>query len=373
MLKPDLKLLRDHGTTQSYSHWKEKNGINTTDGFCFKFIGASKILYYVGTKHTNDDTSDTFTYIRKCIKSRHPDIVVVEGIPYSRGMNPKLTNLQNESKCAIETSITENINYIGIECDEKNILKKISKKYSIDDIYGFYFLRDWKIALMARKISEEQFRKEFVLHGKKYLDSIFGEKPWNPDVWFKNTFDKEFIYNDTSSVEHASPRPNSDIITQKISYKLSRLRDTCNIHNLYEIMNQPNHHCILYIMGQNHVYADFNVLAKTFQKIKLMPKKKLDKYLFNPNYVFYCSNKNNSSPKISDGYQSMHNALINGTLVDAQCIDHTITAIASIGADFYHIYMINILQNKVTKFRISSKLIPKLFHYLGFELKITDK
>jgi hypothetical protein len=43
-----------------------------------------------------------------------------------------------------------------------------------------------------------------------------------------------------------------------------RIRDRANIRNLYKLINKYKD--VVYIMGKNHVYADFLVLTDTFGK-----------------------------------------------------------------------------------------------------------
>lgn len=320
---PNIDLLRDHGVGENFTEWKKHLGINTNDGFCLRFKLNKNKLYYVASKHTTNIDSDTYTYIRKCILSDCLKIVVLEGVPFSKGLNPVLTNLVGEIGYAIKLidSKKNNIDYIGVEANEGNILLKLTETFSVDDVYGFYFLRDRKFSYMTLKINEKEFRNNFIIQGKKYLDNIFIDKSWDADIWFEKIFNKPFKYNDLETMEYANPINNPNIITQKINFEYNQIRDKLNIKNLYQIMN--DYDSVLYIMGQNHLYADFNILIDTFNKYEIVKLNKLDYYIGNTKYVFYGSDQNVNMLKPFFNKRINENVLIHATPHFYIAVSHT--------------------------------------------------
>jgi hypothetical protein len=271
---PNLNLLQNHGIDGSFNQWKIKNGIGQKNAFCLKFSKlfnnqGTRTLYYVGAIHTTDPSSDTHQIIKHIITDLKPDVVVIEGVPYSRGMSPELKHLSgDEGSHAIGLAKKHHIPYSGIEESEEDIFMALSKKYKPIDIMGFIFLRTHKYCYKTLKMSFESFIDDFNKHEMKYMVNIFGKKlsKINPLVWFRNVFGREFIYG--QNLELATPNFDSDIITHKISFDYSKDRDLGNIINLYKFIN--SYQTVLYIMGQNHVYADSRVLEKTFGKYSII-------------------------------------------------------------------------------------------------------
>ena len=267
-IEPSLNLLRDHGVDNDrFNQWKKFNKIPRDKAFCLLFELRNKKLYYIGAKHTTDTGSETFLYIHKIITESKPDIVLLEGIPYSLGISPRLSNMQGESKFAIDLAIENKIPYIGIEPNENNILLNISNKFNKDDIYGYMYLGMYKYHFVTLKSGENQLQEFFEKYELPNLEKSIGKIPFNFHEWFKSKFNKSFIYGE--DLEYASPT-DSDIITQKISYELAKMRDAGIIINLYKVLNTYDK--ILFICGQNHLYAHLKILEETFggfKKIKL--------------------------------------------------------------------------------------------------------
>lgn len=266
---PKTELLRDHGSDGKFVEWKKQLKIPVKDAFCLKFKTFGKKLYYIASNHTTDETSDTFAYIHQCINKYKPGLIILEGIPISKGINPNLKNVVGEPGYAMKLAIENKIDFIGIEGSEKDIILELAKRFNNDDIYGWFFLRDRKYCHKTLKIGEEEFKHKYWIRSKKYLDEIFEKhNSWNSDKWFSETFKKPFSYYDNDTLEFASPIKNSSIITQQINFENSKIRDWVNIKNLYSLINE--HNTIIYIMGQNHAYADFDVILDTFKNYQIV-------------------------------------------------------------------------------------------------------
>lgn len=263
-MEPDIKLLRDHGTDGSFGDWKSRQNLEQSQPFCLKFRSGDLQLHYIGAQHTTDPKSDTFTLIRLLIRSVEPKLIVIEGIPFKKGISPTLKNFQGEGQYAIE--IGENmpkgaIPFTGIESDESDILINLSKTFDVDDIYGFLFLRMHKYFFKTMGVTEKEFIESFNRYDRPDLDKLFSNSGWDHMEWHKSRFDEPFVFGE--NLEHSSPYCGDDgVITQKISCQYGKMRDTLNIQTLYKLINEYKD--VIYIMGQNHVYADYKVLRKSF-------------------------------------------------------------------------------------------------------------
>jgi hypothetical protein len=258
-IKPKTRLLRTH---HGFNKWTKKHKIPNDKPFSFKFTKDKFKLNFIGTKHCNDENSDTYKLIKKIITENKPKIIVVEGIPYVKGVNPALTNVAGEIGCAINLAIQNDIKYIGIETNEDKILIEINKKFKCEDIYGFSFLRCAK-QWYNNKQTKDEYIKYFNDRIKKRMDNLFKLDNWNYDSWFQQTFNETYIYG--NFLEYASPYNGKDaVITQLISFNILQIRDRANIRNLYKLINKYKD--VVYIMGKNHVHADFLVLTDTFGK-----------------------------------------------------------------------------------------------------------
>jgi hypothetical protein len=267
---PDLSLIRDHGVDGSFYKWKKELKTDPDESFCIKFYGNNKTLYYIGALHTIDPNSKTFSYVNKVITKFKPDIVLIEGVPLSKGINPQLDYFQGEGKYAAELATKYQIPFSGIEGNDNdmdNIILKLSEKYDIDDIYGYFYLGMHKYMAKTMKATKNEFIHDFDEYERKHLDDLFKTTTkWIPEIWFSKTFGKKFKYG--SFLEYSAPYDNPKIITQRISFDYGKLRDQINAKNLYIFINDYN--TILYIMGQNHLYADFPMLLDTFGHYELV-------------------------------------------------------------------------------------------------------
>jgi len=257
--EPNIELLNDHGTDGSYDRWKKKNNIRSP--YCLSFNDNHKLLNYIGVTHTMDENSPTFKLVRKIIEEYKPELIMIEGVPISKGINPVLNNFQGEGEYASRIGKEYGSSFIGIETDESDLIEKLLKKFSKQNILGYDFLRQHKYYYRTMKVDKIQLLDDF----KEY--NIFGDKTFNPLKWYEKTFGKKFIYG--KNLEYASPYNGKNaVITQIIGYNHSRNRDIANIKNLYEQINQFDN--ILFIMGENHVYANKDVLTATFGKPKII-------------------------------------------------------------------------------------------------------
>lgn len=259
-MDPDLSILRGHGTDGEFIDWKRGHSLLINEPFCLIFSKGNKNLYYVGTIHTNDTNSPTFKLIHKIIMRYNPHILLLEGLLHNKGINPDV-NLTGEGGYAMQLAQRKNIKYLGVEMDESDLIKSLAKKHGVDNVCGYCFLRMHKYCYKTLHTSKEDFLAAFESE-KIFLSHLFNVSV-NPEVWYKQTFDKEFKYG--KHIEYSSPYEGDDaVITQQIAADHSAARDANNIQYVYDAINTYN--SVMLIMGQNHIYADLRVLQKSFGK-----------------------------------------------------------------------------------------------------------
>jgi hypothetical protein len=264
-LKPNLKLMGDHGSNGSFEKWKKDNEVPSGNAFCLHFEKGKKIFNYIGARHTVDPKSHTFKLIKKIIDKYKPDLVITEGVHSDEGINFKvdLKSYGGEGSYAIKVSRKYNSDYAGIEGRESKFFAELAKIFKIEDLYGFLFMQAYKYNCHTRKLTKQEFFSRFK-QIKDHIDRDFGKlalDEFDPLKWFHQTFKKYFRYG--LYLEYASPSNKKNaVITQKISYAHSVLRDTSNIKTLYKYLNAYDN--VLFIMGMNHTNVDRPVLVDTF-------------------------------------------------------------------------------------------------------------
>lgn len=265
MIKPDLKLLRDHGVSGNRFHnLKKKYGISYNDPFCMKFENKKKKLYYIASIHTNDPKSRTFRLIKNIINK--VEFVIVEGINFEWGLSPDVGRRKGEMKYATTLAIDNRIPFSGVEPSDKYIYKRlIDDGIKKKDIVLFEILREYKV-FCKNGYTEEQFYEHIKKNVFPYLRKMlkFGKfEKFNFHKYFEKRIGEKFIYCKID-LEISSPNKNGKYITNRISAENNFIRDAEIIKNLYKYLNQYDN--ILFIYGQNHYYAHLKILEKTFGK-----------------------------------------------------------------------------------------------------------
>lgn len=253
-MKPNIDLLRDHGTfNNTFYKWKKMNGFNIKDPLCIRYHTKNLELFYIGTKHTNDKKSNTFKLIKQTIEECKPNLVIIEGIPFVEGINFDLEGFNGEGYYAACLSKKLKIPYCGIEPLDRTLMSKLKTKYKIEDINGFLFLRMYKYFYKTLNSSKEHFFNSFIeRYPKLKIENIL--------KWFEHTFIKLFKYG--KYTEYSSPYENG-VITQQIGFHNNKLRDQYNMVKLCQMIKK--HKRVVYVIGENHAYADYPVLVDFFE------------------------------------------------------------------------------------------------------------
>lgn len=111
--EPNLAKLNNHGADGSYAKWKMDNGIISQ--YCLTFKKGNFMLNYIGARHTTDVNSDTYKLIEQVIKKYKPKIILIEGVPHDRGIDPVLNNFVGEGSFAVSIGKQYGAVFSGIE------------------------------------------------------------------------------------------------------------------------------------------------------------------------------------------------------------------------------------------------------------------
>jgi hypothetical protein len=266
--------LRDHGTDEQYTLWKASLGV-TLSAYCLLYEDpdSGKRVYYAAGEHTKDHTSDTFKNIDKIVPLC--DICIIEGIEYDLGLSPqRILGRINDGRgegvmqCEIAHAATvaaaNNVQFIGLECDDEPIMRKLAEKYTIEDVCGCWILANYNLACNILKLPQEHMCRAIdIAVGSMYkifsadvsAKNILDEFDFY--IWFETQCGKKFKYG--KHFHYAYPTPNSPLIFHKIAYDWALMRDRGNMENVLRVITRYNNVCI--IIGNRHAYAD--VLALT--------------------------------------------------------------------------------------------------------------
>lgn len=258
-MKFNIKLQKEFNK-QKYKKFKIKHNIKINEPSTFLFQKNNKKLYYIASKHTNDNKSNTYKLIRKTIKmynKRENNVIVLEG---GAGKSPKIN--YGEGKFAIDYAKKFKIDYFGIEKPINKLLKYVMKDFILDDIYGYIFL------MMSRQsfdmgLTEKKMWNDYKIYSKWYYKNLKKLK-FDPKIWFRNTYNKKYIYG--KYLDYSSP--SGDKITNKIAIRIGKIRNYYLLKNMLKLFN--NYDTIFYVIGEGHLYSDFPVLLDYFGKSEII-------------------------------------------------------------------------------------------------------
>jgi len=259
MYKYDLSKIKDHGVSNNrFYKWQLKKKLVPKKPIVVKFIDKKKSIIYIAVNHTNDKNSSTFRLIDKYVKNSS-SLVLLEGIEYSIGLNPKL-EAYNETKHAIDICKKKKIEYRGVEGKRNDITGQLLKHFHKKDIILWIILQNYKV--FARDgHTEKEFNSDTKILLNKYLKKYFSVGSFVFVKEFEERIGEKFVYGKTD-LEIASPNNKGKYITQKIAHLNSMLRDIQILKNIYASINEYDN--IIVIIGKNHLYSHFDVLENTF-------------------------------------------------------------------------------------------------------------
>jgi len=250
----------------------------------YPFVAAYKKgefnLRFIAAKHANNINSTTFKIIKKEIKTKPIDLIIIESIPYETGPSPqyfldhaKKCHETNFSHCS-EAAYTIWLNtkkdqspFVGGEPTDHAILQYMTKKgFKEHDIAYFYLLR--KIPQLKR---QGRLKVNYTEQFKQHIQRIVRRLSLNEELtlsgflhWYTKHIKKKFLIEDITTHYVAPYNDQKSIFSQKISHAISLYRDKFIVNLIRK--KSKKFKSILIVYGGSH---------HTKQKLAL-------EYLFGP-------------------------------------------------------------------------------------------
>lgn len=232
-------------------------------------------MSFIATRHGNEINNPTMTLLAKEFESNAYDIVLLEGLPFEKGINPAFY-LEGAKKSIKDNFIewgetgyaavlagNRSIPIAGGEPNDKEILLKINEgPFSSKDLIGFYVVRQFPQWLRQHRF-ERETRDKVV---SDFLSTVCGDfglsKSECLDLsefkqWYKEKNGKEFGFNFES--EEAAPLANGKYITQHISSLVGQVRDRFVLQKIEELLSEYNR--ILVVYGSSHYMTLFPAIT----------------------------------------------------------------------------------------------------------------
>ena len=233
-----------------------------------------KELQFVAAFHGVGVYSSTFQMIKKTVDLFQPEVVIVEGIHSSLGMDApcliKIAKTQfsqdfqscGESIYSIYLAHSNNFSFIGGEPDEEEIVRGCVKwGYTLQDILGFYLVRQvpqWRREGKL-EVSFDSLAEEFI--------SVYQERlnltQYTKDIFYDWYIEKTGCFFNLKNVSEESSMPlESGTFLQKISAKITMLRD----EHLQKVIEQNINRFdrVLVVYGRAHHIIHRGALEEYF-------------------------------------------------------------------------------------------------------------
>lgn len=255
--------------------WSKKEKIQFPTPLAAVFKKEDRVFIFVGDHHS--DPATTYKYIHLAFQKYSPEIVVVEGLDFAEGENPKKWKDKYSSKTKEEVwkdpslgagteliAIERKIPFIG---GEPSIEEKMSspflldKAFDADDIRNVQILQRIPYRRDQLKISDLDSFLDYALtlYKVKELKSIFKTKFL---AWYKKRTQKEFNYSKITKVDaEVNCKPN-DTFLQKVACATNIERDRALVQHLGMLLK--THQRVLVVYGTGHFVQEYPAFLKAF-------------------------------------------------------------------------------------------------------------
>lgn len=256
MLRPWTKALRDQ---------------QPDNAFAVVYRVGPRRLIFVAAQHENRSASLTFQLIGAAFATARFNTVIAEGFPTSWGSNPARIfeyvakngekNGFAEGGETVPTALgarRQGATLIGGEADDAEIKRQMfAQGFTGEDLLGFYVMRAIPQWIGERKITgaDDGRLSALVERSLKYnraalalpLTTLPRYSDWA--AWYRASTGKPI--NSSFQTEEVGPLTDGDYRTNKVSFAISRARDTY-LHNL--IINHLNkRENVLVVFGGSHL------------------------------------------------------------------------------------------------------------------------
>lgn len=227
--------------------WEEYSQIRFEVPYVYEIEKGNKVLFYFGSRHTNDKNHQQFVEFKKLWKKfldnkNENKIVFVEGGHGEDKYNSEDESIEKHGEAGLATYLSnkENIEIISPEVDSKYIYQELNKKYSEDEILYHRVanvLLQWN--RQVEKPDVKEYLERFSVGDYERIQKIHKDlfnKELNPD-------DNDHFYN------HVAPNEYNSVINE-ISREESLHRDTFITENILNYWNKE--YSIFIVFGSGH-------------------------------------------------------------------------------------------------------------------------
>lgn len=266
--------------------WNETQKKQFPTPLAAHFKKGTKSLVFVGDHHKNQ--TETYKYLQTAFKKLPPDVVVVEGVRFIDGQNPKkwtqkvvlkpfedLLKEPGAGPNAARLAIEYKIPYIGGEPspdDQRNSEFLLAQGFSKDDIQNVQVLQRLPYRRDILSLSEDEFLEYAVNYYRIDMDpEIFKTKL---HAWYLNRTKKEFNYSAIAKTETAVNCSPKDSYFQKVACQINIHRDRELVANIEKLFLKFDRVMVVY--GTGHFVQEYPALMKAFNNsIEYIEPKKL--------------------------------------------------------------------------------------------------
>lgn len=244
--------------------------------FLSSYVSKNKSLHYIATLHSTEEDSETFKLIEEVIKKNSIDMVIVEGIPNSRGISPVVfKNWANgqgkegkydgfETAFTIKISSVFNIPFIGGEPEETFIYEELlSKEFKTDDFLFYTFTQQVFQAKEAKTLDMASLGNMFNDFIKRKTSQLNLNESYTLDDFYNWHLSNNLAPFNIDEIipETCAPYASGELLTQRVSSAICILRDQFTISVIEKALNSNDNIMIVY--GGSHWSTQRESLEKT--------------------------------------------------------------------------------------------------------------
>lgn len=238
---------------------------------------GNKKLVYIAALHSCELNSATFRVIRESIENEKIELMILEGFQYSLSKSPRemvnwavkqdLKGLYDGFETAYAISLAEkkNIPFVGCEPDDSVICSEILKYgYTTEDLLFYYFVQQiFQMNEAHSKVPAQTLFDDLVKSKTRILELTTNPNYKDFQEWYLRGNGQQFV---PSTIDESVPAPykNGDLITQRISSLVYKIRDQFILTKVEAALN--NHDSVLIVCGGSHWSTQKFSLEKTFGK-----------------------------------------------------------------------------------------------------------
>lgn len=232
-------------------------------------------LAFVGDRHA--DPQSTYKLVEATISKTSPQIIVVEGLAYAHGENPKkhLNLYVGKTKeqvwtdpslgCGTELiAMSRNIPIIGGEPTIEEQMSSpylLSKGYTQEDILNVQILQRIPYRRDKLKISDTSLFFEYAIKLYRINETNF-EFQKEFMTWYKNKTQKDFEYSKITKTESAVNCAPTDTYIQKVACDFNINRDRFLVEKINELIKKYKN--LLVVYGTGHFVQEYPSFIKGF-------------------------------------------------------------------------------------------------------------